>query len=47
MRYPAMYLERHGDVERIGIKIRGLNPEDAAEAFLNRFYALWPEERAV
>jgi hypothetical protein len=44
MRIPAMYLERHVNVKRIGCKIAGLDPEAATELFISRFATLFPEE---
>lgn len=44
MRTPSMYLERHGHMQRIGCKIPGLGPDEAAELFLSRFATLYPEE---
>lgn len=44
MRHPAMYLERHGNVQPIGTTIPGLEWQPAMELFLSRFAVLYPEE---
>ncbi len=44
MRYPHMYLERHGTLKPTGVKIPALEHGAATELFLSRFAELFPEE---
>ncbi len=44
MRRPELYLERHPNLEPIGITIPGLDEDGALALFLSRFAELWPDE---